>query len=203
MAIQVKSCAAGGRCGYPWPSAARTHWGRIAISYERDPAFATGCEATGENITVLVARDPESAVLAGVACRSEREVYVNSTSMRLGYLGQLRIDRRYRGRWLLSRGYSLLKRLHQESPLPGYLAAVTTDNREADRRSDTKTTQAFPFISAGRGYCTLALPVTPFERKSDIVAATPHDIPGIIRFLRDEDHAGSSFPCGPPSDCSG
>ena len=34
--------------------------GRIAISYERDPNFAIGCEATGENVTVLVARDAKT-----------------------------------------------------------------------------------------------------------------------------------------------
>src|SRR4051812_12157855 len=83
--------------------------GRIAISYERDPDFSIGCEATGENFTVLVARDGESSAIVGVACRSEREVYVNSVPIRLGYLGQLRIDRRYRGRWLVSRGYALLR----------------------------------------------------------------------------------------------
>lgn len=106
--------------------------GRIAISYEREPDFSRGCDATGENATVLVARDLDTGVMAGVACRSEREVYVNATPTRLGYLGQLRIDRRYRGRWLVSRGLSMLKQLHDRDPLPGYLAAVTVDNREAE-----------------------------------------------------------------------
>jgi len=106
--------------------------GRIAISYEREPEFSTGCDATGENATVLVARDLDTGATAAVACRSEREVFVNAAPIRLGYLGQLRIDRRYRGRWLVSRGFSMLKQLHDRRPLPGYLAAVTVDNREAE-----------------------------------------------------------------------
>src|SRR6185369_16927107 len=105
--------------------------GRIAISYEREPEFSRGCDATGEHATVLVARDLDTGVTAGVACRSERDVYVNATATRLGYLGQLRVDRRYRGRWLVSRGFSMLKQLHDRHPLPGYLAAVTAGNREA------------------------------------------------------------------------
>ena len=83
--------------------------GRIAISYEREPEFSRGCDATGENATVLVARDLDTGATAAVACRSEREVFVNAAPTRLGYLGQLRIDRRYRGRWLVSRGFSMLK----------------------------------------------------------------------------------------------
>ena len=50
--------------------------------------FSIGCGATGENIMVLVARDLENGALVGVACRSEREVYVNAAPARLGYLGQ-------------------------------------------------------------------------------------------------------------------
>jgi hypothetical protein len=133
--------------------------GRIAISFEREPDFSIGCDATGENATILVARDADSGATVGVACRSEREVYVNSMPMKLGYLGQLRIDRRYRGRWLVSRGYSLLKRLHDRDPLPGYLAAVTEDNREAAGVLAEKSRRVFPAFRRMADYCTLALPV--------------------------------------------
>src|SRR5262249_21375296 len=57
--------------------------GRIAISYEREPEFSRGCDATGENATVLVARDLDAGCTAAVACRSERDVYVNATATRL------------------------------------------------------------------------------------------------------------------------
>src|SRR5690606_37658398 len=105
--------------------------GRIAISYEREPNFSLGCEATGENPVVVVACDQESGETVGVACRSGREVFVNGRPKRLGYLGQLRVDQRYRGRWLVSRGYSLLRRLHDCDPAPAYLAALIDGGREA------------------------------------------------------------------------
>ena len=41
--------------------------GRISISYERDPDFAIGCQATGDNVTVLVARDLDNPAIVGVA----------------------------------------------------------------------------------------------------------------------------------------
>jgi hypothetical protein len=129
--------------------------GRIAISYEREPEFSRGCQATGENATVLVARDLDTGATAAVACRSEREVFVNAAPARLGYLGQLRIDRRYRGRWLVSRGFSMLKQLHDRRPLPGYLAAVTVDNREAEGILVRKGRKAFPAFHPVANYCTL------------------------------------------------
>ena len=98
--------------------------GRIAISFEREPEFSRGCDTTGENATVLVARDLDTGDLAGVACRSEREVYVNGTPARLAISGcaSIALPRR----WLVSRGFSL-KQLHDRDSLPGYLVAVTVD----------------------------------------------------------------------------
>ena len=168
--------------------------GRIAISYEREPDFSIVCDATGENTTVLVAADVETGATVGVACRSEREVFVNSAPMRLGYLGQLRIDSRYRGRWLVSRGYSLLKRLHDRDPLPGYLAAVTTGNREADGILVEKPRKFFPAFHPIADYDTLALSVRRSVCASGIASATPDDIPEIAGFLRTEGPRRQFFP---------
>ena len=168
--------------------------GRIAISFEREPDFSTGCDATGENATVLVARDLDTGVIAGVACRSEREVYVNATPTRLGYLGQLRVDRRFRGRWLVSRGFSLLKELHHRDPLPGYLAAVTADNREAEGILVRMGRRRFPAFHPVASYCTFALPVRPTPPVTGVTSATADDIPEIVRFLQTSGSRRQFFP---------
>jgi hypothetical protein len=168
--------------------------GRIAISFEREPDFSRGCDTTGENTTVLVARDLDTGVLAGVACRSEREVYVNATPTRLGYLGQLRIDRRFRGRWLVSRGFALLKQLHDRDPLPGYLAAVTADNREAEGILMRMGRRRCPAFHPVARYCTFALPVRPTSPVTGVASATTEDIPEIVRFLQTSGSRRQFFP---------
>jgi hypothetical protein len=178
--------------------------GRIAISYEREPEFSRGCDATGENATVLVARDLDTGIMAGVACRSEREVYVNGTPVRLGYFGQLRIDRRYRGRWLVSRGFLMLRQLHDRDPLPGYLAAVTVDNQEAEAILVRSGRKRFPAFHPVASYCTLALPVRRptnlvasrrvASRVSSVASATVGDIPEIVCFLQTTGPRRQFFP---------
>jgi len=169
--------------------------GRIAITYEREPEFSIGCEASGDNTIVLVARDCESGAVAGVACRSEREVYVNGIPRRLGYLGQLRVDRRYRGRWLVARGFSQLKDLHGRAPLAGYLAAITSENRQAQAILVDKPRKLFPAFHAVGDYCTLALPATkPRCLAAGVTAAEPSDIPEIVCFLRAEGGRRQFFP---------
>src|SRR5262245_27898928 len=91
--------------------------GQIRVTYEREPEFWRGCEATGDDCQVLVARSEVDGETVGIACRSKRRVFVNGRAQQLGYLSQLRIDSRFRGRWLVSRGFSKLKELHDCDPL--------------------------------------------------------------------------------------
>ena len=160
--------------------------GRIAISYEREPDFSIGCDATGENATVLVAHETGTGRTIGVACRSEREVYVNGEPVRLGYLGQLRIDRRYRGRWLVSRGFSRLRDLHDRHPLPAYLAAVTANNREAEGIMVARPRRFFPRFHPVADYCTLAIRVRRRPPPARSPAEPAADLPGVARFLQAE-----------------
>src|SRR5450432_4068328 len=75
--------------------------GRIALTYEREPDYFRGCATMGRDCQVLIARVGESGgELIGVACRAVRPAFINGREERLGYLGQLRVDPRHRGRWL-------------------------------------------------------------------------------------------------------
>jgi hypothetical protein len=168
--------------------------GRIAISYEREPDFSIGCDATGENATVLVAREADTGETIGVACRSEREVYTNGEPVRLGYLGQLRIDRRYRGRWLVSRGYARLRDLHDRDPLPAYLAAVTAGNREAEGILVTRPRRFFPRFHRIADYCTLAIRVRRHRPTARGRAEPVGDLSAVTEFLRTEGPRRQFFP---------
>ncbi len=131
--------------------------GRIRLTYQREPDFELGCEISGDDCRVLVAVDEENGALAGVACRWARNVYINGQEQRIGYLGQLRIDSRFRGRWLISRGFSLLKNWHDVDPLPAYLAAIVEGNPEATGVLVKKRRKGFPSFHAAAEYRTLAI----------------------------------------------
>jgi len=78
--------------------------GRITVAFEREPDFSLGCAVTGDDCQIVVARTAEDAEVVGVACRSVRHVFLNGSEQRLGYLGQLRVDERFRGRGLSPAG---------------------------------------------------------------------------------------------------
>jgi hypothetical protein len=152
--------------------------GRIRLTYQREPDFGLGCEISGDDCRVLVAVDEASGTLAGVACRWTRNVYINGQEQRIGYLGQLRIASRFRGRWLISRGFSLLKNWHDEDPLPAYLAAIVEGNGEATGVLVKKGRRGFPRFHAVAEYRTLAIDTKrakPLARADAQVAAPDAD----------------------------
>jgi hypothetical protein len=162
--------------------------GRIRLTYEREPEFRLGCQVTGEDYQVLVARPENRSEIVGLACRSVRRVFINGKEQRIGYLGQLRVDSRFRGRWLVSRGFSRLKQLHDRDPLPGYLASIVGGNDEATAVLVRRRRPNFPVFHPVAEYRTVAINVHQPKRTAcgDLVVSTanPTDIAQITSFLQ-------------------
>jgi hypothetical protein len=131
--------------------------GRISLALAREPDFSTGCLVTGDDHRILVARTAADGEVVGVACRSVRRLFLNGREQRVGYLGQLRVDERFRGRWLVSRGFSLLEQMHREDPQPAYLASIVEGNDQAVGVLVTKRRRSFPSFREVAPYRTLAL----------------------------------------------
>ena len=161
--------------------------GRVAVTFEREPDFSLGCAITGEDCRILVART-EGGEIIGVATRSFRNVFVNGRKQRLGYLGQLRIDERFQGRWLVSRGFDLLRQMHSGSGVPAYLAAIVGGNSQATGVLVEKRRKFFPQFHAVADYRTLAIdlhrPKPPLPCGAQIGPAGPDELVEIAGFLQ-------------------
>src|SRR6266567_3910159 len=162
--------------------------GRITIAYEREPDFSLGCRVSGEDCRILVARAGDQDDVVAVTCRSTRRMYVNGREQRLGYFGQLRVDERYRGRWIVSKGFSALKQLHDSDPLPAYVAAIVDGNREAVGVLVQNPRKHFPAFHAMANYCTFAIdvrrPKPPLPCDAQISPANSDQLGEIVEFLR-------------------
>jgi hypothetical protein len=172
--------------------------GNITVSYEREPDFLLGCRVTGDDFQVVVARDQGDGELAGVACRSTREVFVNGLRQRIGYLGQLRIDQRFRGRWLVSRGFSMLKELHEQDPVPAYLVSIVGGNREAEEVLVRKARKSFPAFHRVAEFNTLAISIGRGKRPAhvglEISAGSSEQTSEIAGFLQEQGAQRQFFP---------
>lgn len=157
--------------------------GRVRVAFCREPDFSIGCAVTGDDPRILVARSAHSGDVVGVACRSVRHVFLNGRERRIGYLGQLRVDERYRGRWLVSRGFAMLAQMHREDPLPAYLASIVDGNVEATGVLVRNARRGFPEFREIARYVTLALRV---RSRKFFARTTGACLDEIAAFLRHE-----------------
>lgn len=135
--------------------------GSVELAYEREPNYFRGCAPLGAFWQVLAARHRSSGALAATACRAVREVFVNGEPEAVGYLGHLRVDRAFRGRGLVAGGCRVLRELHADGRVRGYLTTIVEGNREALGILVEKARPPIPVYRPVVRLHTLALPARP------------------------------------------
>ena len=145
--------------------------GRIRMRFTREPDYFAGCATMGPFTQVLVAREQERVV--GVACRAVRRVYVNGVAEDVGYLAQLRVDPEYRGRLMVHRGFRMLRELHGDARVRGYVTTIVDGNEEAEGVLVRRSRPGMPRYRFLENLITLALPVPPAHPAPESVDALP------------------------------
>jgi hypothetical protein len=107
--------------------------GHPPVIYAREPNYFLGCDTMGDFWQVVVARHLPTGEIAGVGCRAVRTLYVNGRPQHVGYLGQLRVDEKFRGQWLVTQGYRFFADLHRDGRCRGYLTTIIAGNTAAER----------------------------------------------------------------------
>jgi len=172
--------------------------GSVAVTYEREPDYFLGCRTMGRFCQVGVARHRPSGQIAAVGCRATRPRFVNGRPEEVGYLGQLRVDARFRGRWLVSSAMRFLRQLHADGRVTGYLATIIEGNHVASGVLVHRPRRHFPTFREVERLCTLAL----ILRTPKPVAQSPYkmrrasdgDLGAIVSFLRIHSAAKQFFP---------
>lgn len=162
--------------------------GRIRIRYEREPDYFAGVATMGAT-QVLVARAEERVV--GVACRSIRPMFLNGEPANIGYLGQLRVDAGYRGRFLVLRGFRKLHELDRTDPPRGYVTTIIEGNDEAEGVLVHRARGPMPRYSRIDRLMTLAMPTAAARAKT---SAAPVKLDAVVAFLRREGARRNFFP---------
>ncbi len=176
--------------------------GRVSVTFEREPDYFSACPTMGRFHQVLVARERETGALAGVACRATRPLFVNGEAHEVGYLGQLRVDPRFRGRWLVSGGFDALRQLHADGRTSFYVTTIVQGSDVARRLLVERPRPRFPRYQHLCTLQTLALKVRRARTAmpAGVVAARPGELGEVAAFLRKEGARRQLFPVLETSD---
>lgn len=132
--------------------------GTVSVTLRREPSFFEAMVVDGRFRQVIVARDRTTGQIAGVGCRSVRNMYVNGLARPVGYLSSLRILERHRGTAILARGYAYLRRLHVDGRAVLYLTTIAEGNDRAISLLTSRRAGLPSYHDAGK-YYTLVVPL--------------------------------------------
>lgn len=172
--------------------------GSISVTFEREPDYFLGCVTMGHTWQVIIAREAQSGSAAGVLCRAVSPHFVNGKIEDLGYIGQLRVDHRYRGRWLLSQGLEFLKNLDTRIQPRAYFAAISDENRIARGVLVNRPRPGFPRLKELSPIVTLGIILRKRRARPNhqhnITRGSAEQLPQIVDFLNREGAKKQLFP---------
>jgi hypothetical protein len=106
--------------------------GDIKISLEREPSYFHGAKLLSQESRTLLAFCGTEPICMGSCGIQER--FLNGKPCRMGYLGELRLQKRFQGRFdVLRRGYSHFAKTHELLPLDYYFTSISANNERSVR----------------------------------------------------------------------
>lgn len=177
--------------------------GQVTVTYEREPNYFWGCGTMGSFFQVVVARHRPSGAVVGLSCRATRPLFINGREEQIGYLGQLRIDESFQGRWLLPLGFRFMHQLHGDGRVAGYIATIIEGNSLAQDLLVKRARGDMPRWREVDRLCSAAIILGISKRQPSpfsIVPGAAADLDAIVTFLRQHGAAKQFFPAYTPDD---
>lgn len=169
--------------------------GMIRLSYGRDPNFFNSLDVLGKRNQIAVARNVTGNIV-GFGIRSIKSMYVNNEIQQIGYLSNLRLEKKYRGNILLAKGFKYLHELHQDTQCPFYLTTIMADNKNAKEVLLNARALLPAYHPWGKLHTYLINDscIKSSVSNLQIEFAQPSDIREILRFLQQEGKQKQFFP---------
>lgn len=183
--------------------------GRITVTFEREPNYFLGCGTMGRFWQVLIGRHQPGDEIAAVLCRATQPRFVNGQVEEIGYLGQLRVDKKHRGQWVLLHGLGALRTLHADGRTPAYLSAISDENATARGILVDHPRREFPIHHEVARIYTMGIilrkPWLPLPRRPsvEVERGSPAQIGEIVAFLQQHGSKRQFFPAYEEADFDG
>lgn len=188
--------------------------GLVTVAFEREPRYFAGHGVMGDPCLTLKARDRKTGKLAGILSIASAERSVNGQVESVGYLGQARIDKEFRGYLLPMRSFAYLKRQVDSGWPRVWFCAIVEENPSARMIFAEGLRRTFPQLEPVTEIHTLGILTRaagarePGGRKAkrgrhrkglagDLVITDGSEVgtDAIIRYLREHAHQREFFPC--------
>ena len=163
--------------------------GNIALSFEREPSYFMAEKSGNLKTDTMLVVDKENEKVVGIASRSLRYAFVDGVKSKIGYLSNLRGDKKVRNSLLLAKGYKFLKNLHQnDKEVDFYISTILSDNTIAQKIL-TSQRAGLPIYESIGEFTTGFIPLNTSESETKVANITrlkpsvPYSIDDVVEFI--------------------
>lgn len=165
--------------------------GQISISLEREPNYFADVNLPGERKQTIIAREKGRLICVGSCCIRKR--FVNGMPRDVGYLGGLRLDAPFAGRFdILRRGYEFFRKTQTDAPADFYFTSIASDNERARRVLERGMTGMPTYEFLGE-FVTALIPVIRTNAEANDACAAPAAV--LTEFINAENQMRQFSPC--------
>ena len=105
--------------------------GLVTVAFEREPSYFLGHGVMGDRCETLTATDRDTGRLAAIMCLAAADRYVSGRVRSVGYVGQIRVDSRYRGYLMPMRSAAFIRERAKTGWPDLWFSAIVDDNPTA------------------------------------------------------------------------
>tara|TARA_Y100000310_G_scaffold343242_1_gene449950 strand:- start:2489 stop:3583 length:1095 start_codon:yes stop_codon:yes gene_type:complete len=174
--------------------------GKISLALEREPNFFNSLSVEGRENQVVLSREIETEKVVGFGVRSIKPYFVNGEVIDLGYLGGLRLDKKYRNSTLVPRGYKFFRELDKDSKVPFYLTTIVEDNETVMKILESGKAGLPTYNPFGMLHTFVIKPGRILEQKHEIINGSQVSLENLLEFMNCEGKKKQFYPFYQTSD---
>lgn len=162
--------------------------GWVTLSLQRRPSYFASEDLIGSSRTVIALDAGQNNQVMGMYSTTFMPFFYNGKVEEGGYLGELRVNKRYRNRLrILKHGFDSIHPLNLPASAATsiWFTSIASDNLKARRLLESKNRQLPKYTPAGE-LQTLAISTRQGSRPSMLQAANKEDIPAICELYNQQ-----------------
>jgi len=152
--------------------------GAVTVAFEREPDFFAGHGVLGERCVTLTAVDRATGELAGILSAASAERFINGSPTPVGYIGEIRIDERYRGYLLPMRSAAFVRSRLRDGWPDLWFSAIVAGNPSPRAIFAERARPSFPALKEVAQIQTLGLFIRDRDRTRSPGGASATERPG-------------------------
>lgn len=170
--------------------------GNISLIYQKNPSFFQAVKVGNWDTKTIVIKNNSGKIVA-FQTTAVRDIYLDGEIKKIGYLSNLRVDKKFQNKGVLKIGFDFFKKIDPEIGAPFYYSTIISRNKKALNVLVKQRSDGLKFVGAGT-YLTKAVLILNKKKevgnKYRIARGSDDNLEAVVDFLNKEGQNKNFYP---------